>query len=97
MVNTRITAISPNMPDVNVDFHSGVTFDPQPALLQRELDVVLTSDILDNQRLHYTALFDYEVKLVLSPDHPLANRLHIQPQDLISETLFIYPRPKRAF
>ncbi len=83
MVNTRITAISPNMPDVNVDFHSGVTFDPQPALL-RELDVVLTSDILDNQRLHYTALFDYEVKLVLSPDHPLANRLHIQPQDLIS-------------
>lgn len=84
-------------PEVTVDFHSGVTFDPQPALLQRELDVVLTSDILDDPRLHYTPLFDYEVKLVLSPDHPLANRLHIQPQDLIAETLFIYPVQRERF
>ncbi|MEQ4924213.1 HTH-type transcriptional regulator MetR [Proteus hauseri] len=84
-------------PEVNVDFHSGVTFDPQPALLQQELDVVLTSDILDNTRLNYTPLFDYEVKLILSPEHPLANRLHIQPQDLIAETLFIYPVQRERF
>lgn len=84
-------------PDVTVDFHSGVTFDPQPALLQRELDIVLTSDILDDTRLNYTPLFDYEVKLILSPDHPLANRLHIQPQDLTAETLFIYPVQRERF
>lgn len=84
-------------PDVNVHFHSGVTFDPQPALLQRELDIVLTSDILDDTRLNYTPLFDYEVKLVLSTDHPLVDRLHIQPNDLISETLFIYPIQRERF
>lgn len=33
-------------PHVEVDFHSGVTFDPQPALQQGELDLVMTSDIL---------------------------------------------------
>lgn len=33
-------------PQVEMDFKSGVTFDPQPALQQGELDVVLTSDIL---------------------------------------------------
>ncbi|NHB97408.1 HTH-type transcriptional regulator MetR [Photorhabdus stackebrandtii] len=84
-------------PQVNVDFKSGVTFDPQPALLQRELDVVLTSDILPDSYLHYTPLFDYEVKLIVAPDHPLANKLHIQPKDLIDETLMIYPVQRQRF
>ncbi|EEG8407284.1 LysR family transcriptional regulator, partial [Salmonella enterica] len=33
-------------PQVEMDFTSGVTFDPQPALQQGELDLVMTSDIL---------------------------------------------------
>ncbi|CAQ85980.1 MULTISPECIES: HTH-type transcriptional regulator MetR [Photorhabdus] len=84
-------------PQVNVDFKSGVTFDPQPALQKRELDVVLTSDILTDSNLYYTPLFDYEVKLVVAPDHPLANKLHIQPNDLIDETLMIYPVQRQRF
>jgi LysR family transcriptional regulator for metE and metH len=49
-----------------------VTFDPQPALQQGELDLVMTSDILPRSGLHYSPMFDYEVRLVLAPDHPLA-------------------------
>lgn len=78
-------------PDVSVDFHSGVTFDPQPALQQGELDLVMTSDILPRSHLHYTPMFDYEVRLVLSPDHPLAGKAKITPQNLADETLLIYP------
>lgn len=78
-------------PLVEMDFHSGVTFDPQPALQQGELDIVLTSDILPRSGLHYSPMFDYEVRLVLAPDHPLAGQSHIQPEDLASETLLIYP------
>lgn len=55
-----------------MDFKSGVTFDPQPALQQGELDLVMTSDILPRSGLHYSPMFDYEVRLVLAPDHPLA-------------------------
>lgn len=33
-------------PQVEMDFKSGVTFDPQPSLQQGELDLVMTSDIL---------------------------------------------------
>ncbi|MBC8945478.1 HTH-type transcriptional regulator MetR [Xenorhabdus indica] len=84
-------------PQVNVDFKSGVTFDPQPALQQRELDIVLTSDIISDSKLHYTPLFDYEVKLVVAPDHPLANQRDIQPQDLSPETLLIYPVQRQRF
>lgn len=78
-------------PQVEVDFQSGVTFDPQPALQQGELDMVLTSDILPRSGLHYSPMFDYEVRLVLAPDHPLATQQQVQPEDLAAETLLIYP------
>ncbi|MFS2223229.1 HTH-type transcriptional regulator MetR [Pantoea sp. B65] len=80
-----------NWPQVVMDFKSGVTFDPQPALQQGELDVVLTSDILPRSGLHYSPMFDFEVRLVLAPDHPLAQVEHISPEDLASEVLMIYP------
>lgn len=78
-------------PQVEMDFKSGVTFDPQPALQQGELDLVMTSDILPRSGLHYSPMFDYEVRLVLAPDHPLAAKTRITPEDLASETLLIYP------
>lgn len=74
-----------------MDFKSGVTFDPQPALQQGELDLVLTSDILPRSGLHYSPMFDFEVRLVLAPDHPLANKTRIEPEDLAQEVLMIYP------
>ncbi|MDU4171272.1 MAG: HTH-type transcriptional regulator MetR, partial [Citrobacter freundii] len=80
-----------NWPQVEMDFKSGVTFDPQPALQQDELDLVLTSDILPRSGLHYSPMFDFEVRLVLAPDHPLASKTQIAPEDLASETLLIYP------
>ncbi|QDX31705.1 HTH-type transcriptional regulator MetR [Dickeya poaceiphila] len=80
-----------NWPQVVMDFKSGVTFDPQPALQQGELDLVMTSDILPRSGLHYSPMFDFEVRLVLSPDHPLAANAVIVPEDLAQETLMIYP------
>ena len=72
-----------NWPQVEMDFKSGVTFDPQPALQQGELDLVMTSDILPRSGLHYSPMFDYEVRL--------AAKTRITPEDLASETLLIYP------
>ncbi|MCX8958974.1 HTH-type transcriptional regulator MetR [Erwinia psidii] len=78
-------------PQVVMDFKSGVTFDPQPALQQGELDVVLTSDILPRSGLFYSPMFDFEVRLVLAQDHALAQVEHISPEDLSDEVLMIYP------
>lgn len=77
-------------PQVVMDFKSGVTFDPQVALQQGELDLVLTSDILLRSGLHYSPMFDFEVSLVLPPDQPLARKRHIEPEDMSDETLMIY-------
>ncbi|WP_406641862.1 HTH-type transcriptional regulator MetR [Pectobacterium brasiliense] len=78
-------------PQVAMDFKSGVTFDPQPALQQGELDLVMTSDIMPRSGLHYSPLFDFEVRLVLAPDHPLAGKEKIEPEDFTAETEMIYP------
>ncbi|MDF7679482.1 HTH-type transcriptional regulator MetR [Enterobacteriaceae bacterium ESL0689] len=78
-------------PHIEVDFQSGVTFDPQPALQQNELDLVMTSDILPGCPLHYSPLFDFEMRLVVAPQHPLATRATIAPEDLATELLLIYP------
>lgn len=78
-------------PQVAMDFKSGVTFDPQPALQQGELDLVMTSDIMPRSGLHYSPLFDFEVRLVLAPEHPLAGKEKIEPEDFTAETLMIYP------
>ncbi|MBN3081002.1 HTH-type transcriptional regulator MetR [Pectobacterium polaris] len=78
-------------PQVAMDFKSGVTFDPQPALQQGELDLVMTSDIMPRSGLHYSPLFDFEVRLVLAPEHPLAGKEKIEPEDFTTETLMIYP------
>lgn len=78
-------------PQVAMDFKSGVTFDPQPALQQGELDLVLTSDILPRSGLFYSPMFDFEVRLVLAPDHALAKVEHVSPEDLANEVLMIYP------
>ena len=78
-------------PQVEMDFKSGVTFDPQPALQQGELDLVMTSDILPRSGLHYSPMFDFEVRLVLATHHPLASKARIEPEDLAHETVLIYP------
>ncbi|MFP9231277.1 HTH-type transcriptional regulator MetR [Pectobacterium cacticida] len=78
-------------PQVVMDFKSGVTFDPQPALQQGELDLVMTSDIMPRSGLHYSPLFDFEVRLALAPEHPLAQKEKIEPEDFTAETLMIYP------
>ncbi|MCG8708331.1 HTH-type transcriptional regulator MetR [Brenneria sp. 4F2] len=80
-----------NWPQVSMDFKSGVTFDPQPSLQQGELDLVMTSDILPRSGLYYAPLFDFEVRLVLAPEHPLVEKEAIEPEDLRAETLMIYP------
>lgn len=84
-------------PHVNVDFQSGVTFDPQPALQKDKLDLVLTSDILPNSHLYYEPMFDFEVRLVVAPEHPLANKANIVPEDIAKETFFIYPVQRQRF
>ncbi|WP_343154281.1 HTH-type transcriptional regulator MetR [Buchnera aphidicola (Aphis aurantii)] len=81
-----------NWPKVEIDFYSDMIFSPQPSLQQGKLDIVFTSEVLPKSDLIYIPMFDFEVRLILSPSHPLAQKeKKIIPEDLASEILMIYP------
>jgi LysR family transcriptional regulator for metE and metH len=78
-------------PTVGLDFISGFDFEPIPALLSGELDLVITSDIVPRAEVHYEPLFDFEMCLVTSTHHPLADKAVIQPEDFSDQTMVTYP------
>ncbi|MFC4361348.1 LysR family transcriptional regulator [Simiduia curdlanivorans] len=78
-------------PQVELDFSGGFTFEPLPALVRGEVDLVVTTDPVALKGLLYEPLFECEMLLAVSPRHPLAQRKHIQPQDLAQEQLITYP------
>lgn len=83
------------LPKVKIDFYSDMIFSPQPFLQQGKLDIVLTSEVLPRSNLFYVPMFDFEVRLILSPNHPLVlKKNNITPEDLQSEILMTYPIQK---
>ncbi|MBN3492756.1 HTH-type transcriptional regulator MetR [Vibrio neptunius] len=81
-------------PSVTLDFSSGFGFEPLPALMSGELDLVITSDIQPRSEVHYEPLFDFEMRLVTATNHPLAAKTSFAPSDLENETMLSYPVQK---
>ncbi len=78
-------------PEVDVDIRLGLTFDSLPALRLGDIDLVITSDPVVDPELAFLPLFDYEGRLVLPVQHPLAARAAIEPADLADQVLITYP------
>lgn len=77
--------------DVDVDIAGGFGFQPQAALARGELDLVITADPIEDQRLAYIPLFKYESRLAVSTQHRLAKQKYVLPEDLAREMLITYP------
>jgi len=81
-------------PGVTLDFSSGFSFEPIPALVNGELDLVITSDIIPRADVHYQPLFDFEMRLVTSTSHPLTTKSEVAPEDIAGEMFISYPVQK---
>ena len=80
-------------PQAELDLSSRHLFDSLNALEMGELDIVLTSDPVPGHSLAYQHLFDFEVKLVVANDHPLAKEAYITPKQLTRLPIISYPVP----
>ena len=78
-------------PDVQLDLVGGFNFDALPALLQGDLDLVITANPQPGDGIRYVPLFQYEAQLVLPRTHPLTESKFIEPEQLRAETLIVYP------
>src|SRR5690554_987778 len=78
-------------PDVDVDVKQKFQFGGLGALLDYEIDLLVTPDPLYRPGLAFEPVFDYEQVLVISRDHSLAGGDYARPEDLGNEVLLTYP------
>lgn len=86
-----IDSFRDSWPEVELDFSSGFSFLPLPALKRGNLDLVVTSDPQPIEGISYLPLFSYQPMLALSRHHRLANHTFIEAEELAQETLITYP------
>lgn len=80
-----------NWPDVDLDVRQKFQFGGIGALFSHEIDLLVTPDPLLKSGLLYEPVFDYELVLVVSRQHPLASVSVIEPHMLSEEVLITYP------
>lgn len=85
-----VTAFRQDWPRVDVRIVAEATPDPVRALLDGALDLAIVAGDVDERKLGCTSLFEDEQVVVVAPDHPLARRTFIEPQDLQDEHLILY-------
>lgn len=77
--------------DVDFDVRTAFRFDGVAALQAHEIDVLITPDPIELPDLLFVPVFDYELMLVVHESHPLAQRPHALPRDLLDEELITVP------
>ncbi|QCO16212.1 LysR family transcriptional regulator [Azospirillum brasilense] len=78
-------------PDVDFEVRTAFRFDGLAALLDNEIDLLITPDPIETADVLFTPVFDYELVLVVHETHPLAERGAAQPEDLRAEELITVP------
>jgi LysR family transcriptional regulator for metE and metH len=81
----------PRWPDVDVDVKQKFRFGGIGALLDHEIDLLVTPDPEARPGLHFEPVFDYEQVLVVHRDHRLAGAKYVLPAQLADEVLITYP------
>jgi LysR family transcriptional regulator for metE and metH len=83
-------------PHVDVRIEVAATSDPLAHLLEGRLDVAIVSGKVRDRQIITRPLFDDELVLVVPPDHPLASRPYVKPEELATETLLIHPKKEES-
>ncbi|KZN48725.1 LysR family transcriptional regulator [Pseudoalteromonas luteoviolacea] len=81
-------------PGVDVDVKQKFQFGGVGALLDYEIDLLVTPDPYFKSGLVFEPVFDYEQVLVVPKDHKLTAKKFAQAEDLRDQVLFTYPVSK---
>jgi len=81
----------PAWSDVDVDVKQKFRFGGIAALLDHEIDLVVTPDPEVRPGLTFIPVFDYEQVLVVALNHRLAGQQFVEPEQLADEMLITYP------
>ena len=80
-------------PKVDLDVKQKFQFGGISALVNHDIDLLITPDPLKHKSLTFEAVFDYELVIVTSEQHVFKKKIYIDAEDLTTETLITYPVP----
>lgn len=80
-------------PGLEVQIILEATYHPLEALLEGTLDLAIAHKRMPGKNLSYLPLLNDELIVVMPPDHPLASRRCILPQDFADQDLIVYATP----
>ncbi|MEI4485220.1 LysR family transcriptional regulator [Frigidibacter sp. MR17.14] len=78
-------------PDVDLEIRTEFRFDGVAALLGHEIDVLITPDPVHLPDLQFEPVFDYEIRLAVHAEDPLAEKVHLAPSDLLDRDIITVP------
>jgi LysR family transcriptional regulator for metE and metH len=80
-------------PHIELKIIMEATHYPLQKLLANVLDIAIVSDRLEDDNIKYIELFQDEMLMVVSENHPWANKKYVVAEDFINEHLLIHSLP----
>jgi LysR family transcriptional regulator for metE and metH len=80
-----------SFPDVDLDFSAAFEPMPHQMLQEGDYDLLITADKLKLTGIQYSKLFDYECRLVLSPQHAFNFQSQLTMAEIAQQTLICHP------
>lgn len=76
---------------IDLDVKQRFQFGGIAALLNQDIDILVTPDPIEMNAINFEPVFEYELVAVVSNDNELSEKEMLKPQDLNKETLITYP------
>jgi LysR family transcriptional regulator for metE and metH len=80
-------------PNVELKIITEATHFPLQKLLSHELDIAIVSDCLSDKNITYQELFQDEMMMVVSDEHPWSEKKYVLAEDFTTEHLIIHSFP----
>ncbi len=86
-----LKSFSQTHPQINYDLSMAFSFEPFKALKHYKVDMVVSSDPIDDSNYEYYHLFDYQVLMLVAKQNHLSHKSYLTPTDIATQTLLTYP------
>jgi len=80
-------------PNIELKIVTEATHYPLQKLLDNVIDIGIVSDQIKDDRIKYIELFQDEVMMAVSENHPWANKKYVVAEDFVNEHLIIHSLP----
>jgi LysR family transcriptional regulator for metE and metH len=87
----RLKLFQHKFPAVDFQLVIEATDSPFEALLEGRLDLAIVCDPIRNRKIRYTPLFEDEVVIIVPPEHRLAGKRFVAPEEFAVENLILFP------